>query len=502
MYFTIFNLTGGTLAYAGASSSNNSYQFNAADATAPGITSNASAATSTVSGGVDIRGGSLVYNVASGTTASGIDLLDSGVIYGSGNGITKTGAGALDLTGANTYTGATTVGQGTIVAANNSALGTGALVFNPGSGSTATVTFTSAAPTVGSLASSGAGTSRVVLGNKAASTPTVITFGGSNTSTAYAGTISDAGTAATGGLAKTGTGTQAFTGAAANTYSGGTAVNQGVLTGNAGSYGTGAVTVASGATVDYTQSATQSAATPTATNSISGAGTASFGGDAMAGNGSGGTVNYTGQDTAAQTSVVSGTVSLNRTGGAALSGPVAVATGATVGLGSSNQIATATQGNTSPANVALNGGRLNANGYSDGSISDSSNPTAAAVTAHMGTLSLGNGTTSTLDFGAGQTGSDVFAFADSVTSLQNSTGRLNVIDYSGGLDALYIGSSADLTSSELSLIAINGFGVSQLPNGEITAVTPEPSGVVSLLLGAGALGGLIAVRRRRAAQAA
>jgi autotransporter-associated beta strand protein len=51
-----------------------------------------------------------------------------GVIYSSSSytaGFTKIGAGALTLTGANTYTGTTTIGAGTLVAGNASALGSG-----------------------------------------------------------------------------------------------------------------------------------------------------------------------------------------------------------------------------------------------------------------------------------------------------------------------------------------------------------------------------------------
>ncbi len=122
-YLTSFNLTGGTLAYAG-SNVNNGYQIAAGDATAPGITSNASATTSTISGGVNIRSGNLGFNVAGGTTASGIDLLVSGVISGATYGITKTGAGVMALTNANTYTGTTTISAGTLQLGSGGTTGT------------------------------------------------------------------------------------------------------------------------------------------------------------------------------------------------------------------------------------------------------------------------------------------------------------------------------------------------------------------------------------------
>ncbi|NKJ50394.1 hypothetical protein CIC12_27460 [Burkholderia sp. SG-MS1] len=54
------------------------------------------------------------------------DTTFSGVIGGAGN-LTKTGAGALTLTGANTYVSGTTITAGTLVATNGNALGTGAV---------------------------------------------------------------------------------------------------------------------------------------------------------------------------------------------------------------------------------------------------------------------------------------------------------------------------------------------------------------------------------------
>ena len=197
-YRTSFNLTGGTLAYVGGNAANE-YQFAAADATAPGISSNASATTSQISGAVNIRSGNLQYTVASGTTPSGIDLLDSGLISGTGFGITKLGAGVLALTGPNTYSGGTTISAGTLEGTTTGLQGA--------------ITDNSALAFDQSLSSLATGT--------------------------YAGVISGTGT-----VAKNNAGAVILSGA--NTYTGTTTINGGSLYVNGSLLSTGAVTIAGG----------------------------------------------------------------------------------------------------------------------------------------------------------------------------------------------------------------------------------------------------------------
>ena len=68
-------------------------------------------------------------NIASGVTgridSNGNTFTIAGVINGSGGNLNKIGAGTLVLTGANTYTGTTTISNGTLNAAANGALGSG-----------------------------------------------------------------------------------------------------------------------------------------------------------------------------------------------------------------------------------------------------------------------------------------------------------------------------------------------------------------------------------------
>lgn len=137
-------------------------------------------------------------------------LTQNGGIGGSG-GLNKTGAGRLVLGGANGYAGATHINAGIVNANSASALGNNSAVtvaagagLDLGSGLS-----------VGSLAGAGA------VGLHAHT----LTTGGDHASTLYSGVMSG-----TGGLVKTGTGTFSLTGA--NSYSGGTTVSGGVLSGN------------------------------------------------------------------------------------------------------------------------------------------------------------------------------------------------------------------------------------------------------------------------------
>ncbi|MBX9786203.1 MAG: autotransporter-associated beta strand repeat-containing protein, partial [Alphaproteobacteria bacterium] len=130
-----------------------------------------------------------------------------GKIISGGGTLTKSDTGILTLSGANTYTGTTTVNggilQGTITTA------TALTVTNPG------VFNLTASQTIGSLSGDGDVTLNAFS----------LTTGGNNTSTTYAGIMSG-----TGGLTKTGTGT--FTLLGANTYTGGTTITGGTLRGN------------------------------------------------------------------------------------------------------------------------------------------------------------------------------------------------------------------------------------------------------------------------------
>jgi autotransporter-associated beta strand protein len=168
-----------------------------------------------------------------------------GVISGAG-GITKTGAQMVTLSGANTYTGETTVSAGILkagvasVANVSGAFGNNSAV-TLANASGAALDITGFNTQIGSLTGGGASGGNVTLG------AATLTVGGNNTSpAAYAGVISGTG----GGVTKIGTGIQIFS--AANTYTGATTVSAGSLflnntTGSA--TGSGTVSVQSGGTL-------------------------------------------------------------------------------------------------------------------------------------------------------------------------------------------------------------------------------------------------------------
>src|SRR5262249_27420047 len=147
---------------------------------------------------------------------AGKALTLSEVISGSGT-LIKSGGGDLVLSGANTYTGATTVLAGALLfatRANKTALTS---AFRIASG--ATLNLNSQDVSIGSLADVG-GAGGVVTGG--AFGDTSLTIGSNNKSTRFSGTIQDASVAGRMSLTKIGTGTQTLAGA--NSYSGGTTV--------------------------------------------------------------------------------------------------------------------------------------------------------------------------------------------------------------------------------------------------------------------------------------
>ncbi len=161
----------------------------------------------TNAGTLELSATTRTFDINNGTAA--VDMLIGARINGTGGGMIKQGAGTLALTGANTYTGATTISAGTLQ------LGIG--------GAT------------GSLSPSSAITNNGTL-----------TFNRSNAlsqGTDFSNTIGGSG-----GIVQAGAGTTTLS-STGNSYSGGTTVNAGTLAVTGSLSGTTAVTVNTGGTL-------------------------------------------------------------------------------------------------------------------------------------------------------------------------------------------------------------------------------------------------------------
>ncbi len=169
--------------------------------------------------------------------------------------LTKTGAGTQILSGANTYTGSTTISAGVLQ------LGNALSVQN----STVTVSATNGltfSPSIGTFTLGGlSGASNFALADTG-STAVTLQAGNNNTSSTYSGVMSGSGS-----LVKIGTGTLTLSGL--STYTGNVSINQGTLIeANAGQFA-----------VQATSSALGNPATAGRTVTIASGATLQFGGD-------------------------------------------------------------------------------------------------------------------------------------------------------------------------------------------------------------------------------
>jgi len=265
------------------------------------VTSTVTAGTASITSGgsdtnpgqLDLNGATRTFTVSDGSAAT--DMSISAQIIGPAAGLTKAGAGTLALTGANTYSGTTTISTGTLQ------LGDGG--------------------TTGSLSTSSA---IVNNANFAINRSNAVVQGTDFSGSAITG--------ATGSLTQAGSGTTTLN--AANTYGGGTTVNAGTLLVNnttGSGTGTGSVTV-------NNSGSTLAGGTATGTGGISGAVTVNAGANIAPGNGAGTTaILSTGALTLAANSNfrvdINGTTlgsqydQLNVTGGVTLAGNLVVTVG-------------------------------------------------------------------------------------------------------------------------------------------------------------------------------
>jgi autotransporter-associated beta strand protein len=385
----------------------------------------------TIAGNITLTG-SLTWNLAA-------DKAYAGVISGSSTGsLIKDGTGTLTLSGANAYSGATTVKAGTLQAgAANTFSSTSPVTVDPG----ATLALDGYSQTIRSLAGAGS----VTLGSNAS---TVLTINDYWENTTFSGTISGSG-----GLAKTGTKTLILSGS--NAYDGATVVTRGTLQAGAtntfssnsavtvGSEGTlaldgysqtigglaglGRVTLGSNAATVLTINGGSSSSTYSGT--ISGSG-------GLAKTGSG-TLTLAGYSTySGGTTVTQGTLAVS-TGSALGTGTLTLGGGtlqATTSLGLANaMVVAATSAISLDAGIELTltgnvsgSGALTKSGYGTLTLTGNNSGFSGAVTVSAGTLvinsasNLGTGTL-TLNGGLLLTTADISDLANAV-----------VIDSSGG----------------------------------------------------------------------
>ncbi len=217
-----------------AAFTSNTLRFNTASTT---LTINSSGTSTITDGGILVTPTGTGSVIASGGTGAALTTGATGkefviqnyadltinvplVDQTSATALTIAGTGTTILGAANTFTGQTAVLGGTLRLANQLALQNSTLQLNSGTSLVFDQSVTGNAFTLGGLAS---GNNLALLNNASTPAAVALTVGGNNSSTAYSGILSGAG----GSLTKNGTGTFQLFGA--NTYTGATVVNGGIL---------------------------------------------------------------------------------------------------------------------------------------------------------------------------------------------------------------------------------------------------------------------------------
>ncbi|MFZ2279020.1 MAG: autotransporter-associated beta strand repeat-containing protein [Prosthecobacter sp.] len=213
---TAYGTANGALAFGAAATSGTKFQLNGNSFTVTGLSTDA-----TTPGTATVENGSTTAGTLTVSLGTGITNTYAGTLRNGGTGtlaLTLNGAAdsVLTLSGANTFTGATTVTSGSLVLAHSLAL-QGSTVTTGGTGIIFDSSVASHTFTFGGLS----GTTDLALTDNASGAVTLI-IGNNGTSQTYSGVLSGSGA-----LTKVGAGIQTFS--AAQTYTGATTVNGGTL---------------------------------------------------------------------------------------------------------------------------------------------------------------------------------------------------------------------------------------------------------------------------------
>ncbi len=219
--------------------------------------------------GYTLSGSTLTLGGATPTITTSAGIASIGSVIAGTAGLSTAGMGTLIFTGANTYTGGTTIGAGTLQVGNGGttgALGAGAITNNAALviNRSNAVTFAQAIGGTGTLTKLGAGTTTLTGANGYSGTTTIsagvlrVGSGGTAGTLGSGSVINNAGLAfnrsdaltvandisGSGTVSKLAAGTTTLTGT--NTYSGTTTISAGILQvgngGTTGTLGSGAVT--------------------------------------------------------------------------------------------------------------------------------------------------------------------------------------------------------------------------------------------------------------------
>jgi autotransporter-associated beta strand protein len=441
-----------------------------------GVAGNLGKATSNA-GNIVFDGGSLQYTGATASTdrnftinagkTATIDvttnnLTISGASTNTTGALTKIGAGTLTLSGANLYTGLTTVSAGTLAYGANNVISTGGITVN---GATAVLDLgASHTDTVGTVTLAGGGN---ITGTGTSALTSTGTFemqsGSASAILAGSGIV----------LNKTTSGTVTLSGA--NTYTGGSNINGGTLNvGSSGALGSSGTISFGGGTLQYSASnttdysnrfstaASQAYSIDTNGQNVTYATALTSSGGTLSKTGSG-TLTLTGTNTFnGATTVSGGTLLLSGSSGAALgsTSSITVNSGGTLQLGANDQI-------NNSATMTLAGGTVAKGNFNEGTTG----------AAGIGALTL-SAAGSHLDFGTGTVG--VLSFV----SLNASTFTLTIDNWTGTPYQVGSGSTDRLIfdvdqTANLSAFVFTSYGAGALQidlgNGffEIVAV-PEP----------------------------